>query len=45
MSEQEDPNEAAAEQYAAEHGDAFVTWLQNNTVEGCCKDPWTVGVC
>ena len=35
MSEQKDPNEAAAEQYAAEHGGAFVTWLRDNTVE-CC---------
>ena len=38
MSEQEDPNEAAAQQYAAaKHGDAFVKWLQENTVDCCCE--------
>ena len=37
MSEQEDPNEAAAQQYAAKHGGAFVKWLQENTVECCCE--------
>ena len=41
MSEQKDPNEAAAEQYAAEHGGAFVRWLQDNTVECCCEEPYT----
>ena len=41
MSEQEDPNEAAAQQYAAKHGGAFVKWLQENTVECCCEHKYT----
>ena len=32
-----DPNELAAEQYAAEHGGAFVKWLQDNTVACACE--------
>ena len=44
MSEQEDPNEAAAEQYAAKHGGAFVRWLQDNTVECCCEEPYACAI-
>ena len=36
------PSKMTAEEFCAQHGDTFSSWLKKNTVECACEDKYSI---